>query len=106
LRRHRRAAPLLKVGSASPDPRFEFTTDTGPAGLDVALMQSIAEMLGREWPLVCCTGADFNGVFAGLNDNAYDCIASGTTITPDREGVADFCATCAVSGQSMARFML
>ena len=31
----------------------------------------------------------------------YDCIASGTTITPERSKVADFCPPYAVSGQSL-----
>jgi polar amino acid transport system substrate-binding protein len=96
-----RAASPLRVGAALPDPPFEFMTDTGPAGFDVTLMQRVAEQLGREWQLIRYTGADFNGIFAGLNDNAYDCIASGTTITADRERVADFCAPYAISGQSL-----
>ena len=65
-------------------------------------MQRIAEQLGREWRLVRYTGpADFNDIFAGLDNDTYDCIASGTTITPDRERVADFCAPYAISGQSL-----
>jgi ABC-type amino acid transport substrate-binding protein len=36
--------------------------------------------------------ADFNGIFAGLDDGSYDCIASGTTITPGRRKLAEFCA--------------
>ena len=46
-------------------------------------------------------GTDFNGIFAGLDDGSYDCIASGTTITPERGKVADFCPPYAVSGQSL-----
>jgi ABC-type amino acid transport substrate-binding protein len=76
-------------------------TPAGPAGFDVALMQRIAAQLGREWQLVRYTGADFNGIFAGLDDRRYDCIASGATITPDRERIADFCAPYLVSGQSL-----
>jgi polar amino acid transport system substrate-binding protein len=91
----------LRVGAALPDPPFEFMRDDGPAGFDVALMQRIAEKLGREWQLVRYTGANFNGIFAGLNNNTYDCIASGTTITSDREQVVDFCAPYAISGQSL-----
>jgi ABC-type amino acid transport substrate-binding protein len=37
-------------------------------------------------------GADFNGIFAGLDPGTYDCIASDTTITPGRQRIADFCA--------------
>ncbi len=96
-----KAASLLRVGAALPDPPFEFMTSNGPDGFDIALMRHIAERLGREWRLVPYKGADFNGIFAGLADGSYDCVASGTTITPAREAVADFCAPYVVSGQSL-----
>ena len=91
----------LKVGAALPDPPFELMTNDGPAGFDITLMQHVAAKLGREWQLVPYRGADFNGIFPGLNDGSYDCIASGTTITPERENWADFCPHYAVSGQSL-----
>ena len=91
----------LRVGAALPDPPFELLTDEGPAGFDIALMQRVAEKLVRTWQLVRYSGSDFNGIFAGLDDGSYDCVASGTTITPGRQQVADFCAPYAVSGQSL-----
>ena len=91
----------LRVGAALPDPPFELLTKDGPAGFDIALMQGVAARLGREWRLVRYTGSDFNGIFAGLNDGSYDCVASGTTITAGRQEIADFCAPYAVSGQSL-----
>jgi polar amino acid transport system substrate-binding protein len=94
-------AAALKVGAALPDPPFEFVKQNGPAGFDIALMQRIAGKLGRTWQLVRYDGADFNGIFAGLDSGAYDCIASGTTITPGRAERADFCTPYAVSGQSL-----
>jgi polar amino acid transport system substrate-binding protein len=94
-------AAELRVGAALPDPPFEFIGPDGPAGFDIALMQRITAKLGRTWQLVRYAGADFNGIFGGLDTGAYDCIASGTTITPAREKVADFCAPYAVSGQSL-----
>jgi ABC-type amino acid transport substrate-binding protein len=63
--------------------------------------QRIAEQLDREWELIRYKGADFNNIFAGLNAGTYDCIASGTTITPDREQIVDFCPPYVVSGQSL-----
>jgi len=97
-----RMAPLtLKVGAALPDPPFEVMDRNGPTGFDVALMQRIARHLGREWQLVCYEGADFNGIFAGLDTGDYDCVASGTTITPEREQLADFCQPYVLSGQSL-----
>lgn len=94
-------ASPLRVGAALPDPPFEFTADGKPAGFDIELMQKIAEKLGRPWQLVRYSGADFNGIFAGLDSGLYDCIASGTTITPARAQMADFCAPYAISGQSL-----
>jgi ABC-type amino acid transport substrate-binding protein len=99
--RARKAEPPWKVGAALPDPPFEVMTKWGPAGFDFSLVQRIAEKLGRKWQLVRYTGADFNGIFAGLASGAYDCVASGTTITKGREMIADFCAPYAVSGQSL-----
>jgi polar amino acid transport system substrate-binding protein len=96
-----RTAPVLRVGAALPDPPFEFMTKDGPAGFDITLMRRIAEILGREWQLVPYEGADFDGIFAGLDNGSYDCIASGTTVTPGRRKIADFCAPYAVSGQSL-----
>jgi polar amino acid transport system substrate-binding protein len=96
-----RSAPVLRVGAALPDPPFEFMTKDGPAGFDISLMKRIAEILGREWQLVPYEGADFNGIFAGLDDDRYDCVASGTTVAPGRQKIADFCAPYAISGQSL-----
>ena len=92
---------VLKVGAALPDPPFELLAKDGPAGFDIDLMKRIAQKLGREWQLVPYRGADFNGIFAGLADGSYDCIASGTTITPSRQAIADFCSPYCVSGQSL-----
>ncbi len=95
------ALPMLKVGAALPDPPFELMEGDKPAGFDIALMQHIAARIGRGWRLVPYNGSDFNGIFAGLESGAYDCIASGTTITPERRKVADFCNPYVVSGQSL-----
>ena len=93
-------ASPLRVGAALPDPPFEVMIGDRPTGFDIVLMQRIAERL-VVWQLVRYRGADFNGIFAGLDNGAYDCVASGATITPEREQVADFCAPYVVSGQSL-----
>jgi ABC-type amino acid transport substrate-binding protein len=97
----RSALPPLRVGAALPDPPFELMTAAGPDGFDIALMRRIAALLGRDWQLVRYAGADFNGIFGGLDDGAYDCVASGTTITPSRVRIVDFCPPYIVSGQSL-----
>jgi ABC-type amino acid transport substrate-binding protein len=84
-----------------PDPPFEFMDGGNPLGFDVALMQAIAAELGLAWRLVPYAGADFNGIFEGLAAGMYDCVASGTTITPERQRMAAFCAPYLCSGQSL-----
>ena len=91
----------LRVGAALPDPPFEYPTATGPEGVDITLLEHIAAHLGRTYQLVPYTGPDFNGIFDGLASGRYDCVASGTTITPEREQLADFCPPYAISGQSL-----
>jgi polar amino acid transport system substrate-binding protein len=91
----------LIVASALPDPPFELIENGKPAGFDIELMQLIAARFGRTWRLVRYDGADFKGIFAGLDSSAYDCVASGATITPERRKLADFCDPYVVSGQSL-----
>ena len=94
-------AGVLCVGSAFPDPPFELMEDGKPAGFDIELTKAIAADLGLEWRLVPYHGADFNGIFQGLAAKTVDCIASGATITPQREQVALFCEPYIRSGQSL-----
>jgi polar amino acid transport system substrate-binding protein len=92
---------VLCVASALPDPPFEFMDGENPTGFDVELMQAICAELGLQWRLARYTGEDFNGIFAGLSNGTWDCVASGTTITPERAAVASFCKPYIESGQSL-----
>jgi polar amino acid transport system substrate-binding protein len=92
---------ILRVASALPDPPFELMEGGTPTGFDVDLMQAICRELGVEWRLVRYTGSDFNRIFDGLANSSWDCVASGTTITPERQKVAVFCAPYIESGQSL-----
>jgi polar amino acid transport system substrate-binding protein len=94
-------SPTLTVGAALPDPPFELIEGGKPAGFDIELTRLIAARLGRTSLVVRYVGSDFNGIFAGLATGAYACIASGTTITPERQRLADFCDPYVVSGQSL-----
>jgi len=91
---------ILNVGSALPDPPFEFAEAGAPTGFDVELMQAVCARLGLTWRLVPFAGQDFNAIFDGLG-SAWDCVASGTTITAQRQTVADFCEAYVESGQSL-----
>jgi ABC-type amino acid transport substrate-binding protein len=92
---------ILCIGSALPDPPFEFMDGATPTGFDVELMQAICGDLGLEWRLLHYTGVDFNGIFDGLADGSWDCVASGATITLERQALATFCSPYFESGQSL-----
>jgi ABC-type amino acid transport substrate-binding protein len=92
---------VLTVSSALPDPPFEFVDQGQPAGFDVEWMQAIAVELGLRWRLSPFQGTDFNAIFQGLATGSADCIASGTTVTAEREKVAAFCEPYLRSGQSL-----
>jgi ABC-type amino acid transport substrate-binding protein len=89
----------LRVGAAIPDPPFNGMP--GNAGLDIDLMTAIAEALGATIEFVRYDGADFNGIFDTLG-SVYDCVAAGTTVTPEREQKAAFLPPYLISGQSLA----
>src|SRR5262249_6979846 len=81
---------VLRVASAFPDPPFELERAGAVTGFDVELMREIGRSLGLAYRPQKYTGDDFNGIFEGLHNRAYDAVISGTTITPDREKVALF----------------
>lgn len=89
----------LRVGAAFPDPPFNGTRDSG---LDIELMTAIAQRLGTGLTVVGYAGRDFNGIFDGLDAGDFDCVTSGTTVTPARQQKAAFCAPYLISGQSLA----
>jgi ABC-type amino acid transport substrate-binding protein len=81
---------VLIVAAAFPDPPFEVEGGGRNGGFDVDLMQAIGAELGLAVRFARYTGDDFNGIFAGLAGGCYDAVASGTTITPERQQVAIF----------------
>jgi ABC-type amino acid transport substrate-binding protein len=89
----------LRVGAAFPAPPFNAMPDD--SGLDIDLMTELAERLGATVEFIPYQGADFNGIFEGLGTD-YDCCASGTTVTPEREAKATFVPPYLISGQSLA----
>ena len=89
----------LRVVAAFPDPPFNGMP--GNTGLDIDLMTAIAKVLGATVEFIAYEGADFNGIFDGLG-SAYDCVAAGTTVTPERETKAQFVPPYLISGQSLA----
>ncbi|WP_094286618.1 ABC transporter substrate-binding protein [Mycobacterium lehmannii] len=93
----------LRVGVAEPDPPFnstrEGTHDDG--GLDIDLMHALGEKVGATVEFILYSGADFDGIFDGIGSK-YDCVAAGTTVTPEREKKAAFLPPYLISGQALA----
>lgn len=93
----------LRVGAAFPDPPFNDVSDDGvPEGLDIDLMDAVADALGMRAEFVTYRGTDFNGIFDALSAGEFDCVTSGTTVTSGRAEKASFCAPYLISGQSIA----
>ncbi len=72
------------------------------SGLDIDLMTGIAKVLGATVEFIAYQGADFNAIFDALAAGAYDCVAAGTTVTPERQTKAQFAPPYLISGQSLA----
>jgi len=94
-------AGTLLVASAFPDPPFEVVQDGVDTGFDAELMRAVCGQIGLRWQLTKYEGDDFNGIFDGLRTRSYDAVASGTTITPEREKVALFSEPYLESAQSL-----
>lgn len=90
---------ILRVGVAYPDPPFNGMPNG--SGLDVDLMTAIGEHLGATVEFVAYEGADFEAVFDALGRD-YDCVAAGTTVTPEREQRAAFAPPYLITGQALA----
>ncbi|HUG75428.1 MAG TPA: basic amino acid ABC transporter substrate-binding protein [Acidimicrobiia bacterium] len=81
-------AGVLTVGSDIPWEPFEFYGDDGElTGFDVELVEEIARRLGLEVEWV---ETAFDTIFTQLATGAFDVVASGATITPERAQQVDF----------------
>ncbi|MDF2944111.1 MAG: glutamine transporter substrate-binding protein [Herbinix sp.] len=68
---------------------FEQYDEDGitPIGLDCDIIEAIAKDMGLEVEYV---DTAWDGIFAGLDTDKYDCIISGVTITEERIAKYDF----------------
>lgn len=86
--------PLVSAGSLTvctnpPYEPFEFDQDGEIVGLDIAITQEVANDLGVDLALVV---TPFEGIQSGqdLNSGSCDVVASGITITEERQAKIDF----------------
>ena len=80
-------AEVKKAGkltvATSPDfPPFESLEDNKVVGIEVDIMELVADALGVELEIV---QMDFDAVLVGIQSAKYDCGMSGITVTPARE---------------------
>jgi polar amino acid transport system substrate-binding protein len=90
----------LKVGSDTTSPPMEFIDPATGAitGFDVDVVNAICERINCTAEFVT-TGWD--GIFTALQEGQFDLVASGVSITADRQQVMDFTDPYIVNGQAI-----
>jgi polar amino acid transport system substrate-binding protein len=81
---------VLSIGVEIGYPPMEYFDKDGvtPVGFDVEMGKAIAAKMGLEVKFV---DTSWDGIFAGVNANKYDCIMSSVTILPEQEVTHNFC---------------
>lgn len=79
----------LSVGMAIEYPPMEYMAADGktPMGFDVEMAKAIAAKLNLKVDFI---NTSWDGIFAGVDTNKYDCIISAVTITEPRLAVHNF----------------
>ncbi|QTQ15535.1 substrate-binding periplasmic protein [Treponema parvum] len=90
----------LQIGVNVAYPPFEYYGEDGKTamGFDIDLGNAVAKKLGLKAKFI---DVAWEGIFAGLNTNKYDCIISGVTITPERLEAFEFSKPYVGNGQSI-----
>lgn len=91
---------LLRVGSDTTSPPMEYVdTATGQiVGFDVDLVNAICERINCRAEFIT-TGWD--GIFAALQNGQFDFVASGVSITEERDRVMDFSEPYLINSQAI-----
>ncbi|MBQ7159642.1 MAG: amino acid ABC transporter substrate-binding protein [Treponema sp.] len=91
---------VLKVGMEIGYPPMEYYDADGktPIGFDIELGKAVAEKLGLKVEFI---DTAWDGIFAGLETNKYDCIMSAATITPERLESMEFSTPYVGNGQAI-----
>jgi polar amino acid transport system substrate-binding protein len=80
---------ILSVGMEIGYPPMEYLADDGitPIGFDVSMALALGEKLGMEVDFI---DTAWEGIFAGVDTDKYDCVISSVTITDERLLVHNF----------------
>lgn len=90
----------LKIGMEIGYPPMEYYDADGktPIGFDIELGKAVAAKLGLEPEFI---DTAWDGIFAGLETNKYDCVMSAATITPERLESMEFSKPYVGNGQTI-----
>ncbi|MDZ7801300.1 MAG: basic amino acid ABC transporter substrate-binding protein [Trueperaceae bacterium] len=78
----------LRVGSDTTYPPFETVNQDGDiVGFDVDVVNAICERIDCEAEFVTTA---WDGIFPALAEGQFDMVASGVSITPERDEIVDF----------------
>jgi polar amino acid transport system substrate-binding protein len=93
-------AGVLTVGMEIGYPPMEYLDTDGktPIGFDVTMAKALAEKLGLQVKFV---DTAWDGIFAGVTTDKYDCIISSVTITPERTVAHNFTKPYIGNAQSL-----
>jgi peptide/nickel transport system substrate-binding protein len=92
-----RPEATIIVGTCATQPPMEFLNEKGElVGLDVDLMQAVAEAVGLTTEFV---DAPADALIAGLDTGRFDVVISSLLITPELEDLADFTTPYFNAGQ-------
>jgi polar amino acid transport system substrate-binding protein len=94
---------VLTVGMEIGYPPMEYLDVDGktPIGFDVSMAKALAGKMGLDYTFV---DTAWDGIFAGVDTNKYDCIISSVTITEERLAAHNF--TKPYIGNSQALVLL
>ena len=87
------------MGSDTTFPPFEAMNGTTAEGFDVDMMNALGKVMGVT---VVFQTENFDTIIASLQAHKFDCIASGMTITSDRQKLINFSDPYFDSNQSVA----
>jgi polar amino acid transport system substrate-binding protein len=94
---------VLTVGMEIGYPPMEYLDTDGktPIGFDVSMAKALGEKLGLEVQFI---DTAWDGIFAGVSTDKYDCIISSVTVTEERQAAHNF--TKPYIGNSQALVLL
>ena len=93
-----RSNGTLKVGTNAEFPPYEYYEDNKVTGIDMDIMQAIADELGMDMQV---EDMQFDAIIAAVSSGKVDVGAAGFTVTEDRQKNVDFTDTYITTKQEI-----